>query len=83
MKERDYVIKDYESLKRIIDFLQGDMDKYHAKLNGLVEFFNWEAKDMPWKLRDAMEELNEDNTHPVVVSFILLYRELLRRFKKE
>ena len=51
--------------------------------NELVEFYNWEAKDMPWKLRDVMEELNEDNTHPVEVSVILLCRELLRRFKKE
>lgn len=51
--------------------------------NELVEFYNWAAKDMPWKLRDVMEELNKDNTHPVEVSFILLCRELLRRFKKE
>lgn len=36
------------------------MDKYRPKLNGLVEFCNWEAKDTPCKLRDAMEELNKE-----------------------
>lgn len=35
------------------------------------------------QLEYRMEELNEDNTHPVVISCILLCRELLRRFKKE
>ena len=83
LKEREYVIEDYESFKRTIDFLQGDRDKYRATLHGMVEFYNWAAKDMPWKLRHAMEELNEDNTHPAVIICILLCRELLRRFKKE
>lgn len=83
LKEREYVVEDYESFKKTIDFLQGDRDKYRAKLNGLVEFCNWEAEDMPWKLRDAVEELKEDNTHLAIISFIMLCKELLRRFKKE
>lgn len=74
------MIEDYKAFKITIDFLQKDKDEYHTKLNGLVEFCNLSAKDMPWKLRDAMEELDKGNTHPSVVSFILLYKEMLRRF---
>lgn len=60
------MIEDYESFKRTIDFLQGDMDKYRAKLNELVESCNWVAKDMPRKLREGMKELNDDNTRPAM-----------------
>lgn len=83
MKERENVIEDYESFKRTIDFLQKDRDEYRAELNGLIELCNCSAKDMPWKLRDAMEEFDRDNTHPTMVSFILLCKEMLRRFKEE
>lgn len=69
--------------KKTIDFLQGDRDKYRAKLNGLVEFYNWAAEDMSWKLRDAVEELREDSTHPTIINFIMLCKELFKRFKKE
>ncbi|XP_050889226.1 uncharacterized protein LOC127094432 [Lathyrus oleraceus] len=83
LKERDYVIEDYESFKKTIDFLQGDRDKFRAKLDGLVGFCNWAAKELPWKLRDAVEELREDSTPPAIISFILLCKRLLKRFKEE
>ncbi|XP_050896455.1 uncharacterized protein LOC127103232 [Lathyrus oleraceus] len=80
--ERDYVIEDYESFKKTIDFLQGDKDTFRAKLDGLVGFCNWAAKELPWKLRDAVEELKEDSTPPAIISFILLCKGLLKRFNK-
>lgn len=83
LKEREHVVEDYEVLKKTIDFLQKDMDGYRAKLNGLMEFCNWLAQDMPWRLRDAVEELNQDNTHPAVVSFVMLCEGMLKRFKVE
>ena len=58
LKEREHVVEYYEVFKKTIDFLQKDRDGYRAKLNGLVEFCNWLAKDMPWKLRDAIEDLD-------------------------
>ncbi|XP_050901996.1 uncharacterized protein LOC127109164 [Lathyrus oleraceus] len=83
LKERDYMIEDYESFKKTIDFLQGDRDKFRAKLDGLVGFCNWAAKELPWKLRDAVEELKEDSTPPAIISFILLCRGFMKRFKEE
>jgi hypothetical protein len=77
------VIEDYESFKKIINFLQGDRDKFRAKLDGLVGFCNWAAKEFPWRLRDAVEELKEDNTPPAIISFILLCKGLLKRFNEE
>ncbi|XP_050875698.1 uncharacterized protein LOC127079344 [Lathyrus oleraceus] len=81
--EREYVIEDYESFKKTIDFLQGDRDKFRVKLDGLVGFCNWAAKELPWKLRDAVEELKEDSTPLAIISFILPCRGLLKRFKGE
>ncbi|KAI5384360.1 hypothetical protein KIW84_071392 [Lathyrus oleraceus] len=83
LKERDYVIKDYESFKKTIDFLQGDRDKFRAKLDGLVGFCNWAAKELPWRLRDAVEELKEDSTPPAIINFLLLCKGLLKRFNEE
>ncbi|KAI5424663.1 hypothetical protein KIW84_030740 [Lathyrus oleraceus] len=83
LKERDYVIEDYESFKKTIDFLQGDRDKFRAKLDGLVEFCNWAAKELSWRLRDAVEELKEDSTPPTIINFVLLYKGLLKRFNEE
>ncbi|KAI5433216.1 hypothetical protein KIW84_020481 [Lathyrus oleraceus] len=83
LKERDYVIEDYESFKKTIDFLQGDRDKFRAKLDGLVEFCNWAAKELPWRLRDAVEELKEDSTPPAIINFVLLCKGLLKRFNEE
>ncbi|KAI5445919.1 hypothetical protein KIW84_013954 [Lathyrus oleraceus] len=83
LKERDYVIEDYESFKKTIDCLQGDRDKFRAKLNGLVGFCNWAAKELPWRLRDAVEELKEDSTPPAIINFVLLCKGLLKRFNEE
>ncbi|KAI5388637.1 hypothetical protein KIW84_074350 [Lathyrus oleraceus] len=83
LKERDYVIEDYESFKKTIDFLQGDKDKFRAKLDGLVGFCNWAAKELPWRLRDAIEELKEDSTPPAIINFVLLCKGLLKRFNEE
>lgn len=63
--------------------MQKDKDGYRAKLNGLVEFCNWLAQDMPWRLREAVEGLDQDNMHPVVVSFVMLCDGMLKRFKVE
>ncbi|KAI5387078.1 hypothetical protein KIW84_073291 [Lathyrus oleraceus] len=83
LKEQDYVIEDYESFKKTIDFLQGDRDKFRAKLDGLVGFCNWAAKELPWRLRDAVEELKEDSTPPAIINFVMLYKGLLKRFNEE
>ncbi|KAI5396864.1 hypothetical protein KIW84_062915 [Lathyrus oleraceus] len=83
LKERDYVIEDYESFKKTIDFLQGDRDKFRAKLDGLVGFCNWAAEELPWRLRDAVEELKEDSTPPAIINFVMLCKGLLKRFNEE
>lgn len=75
------MIEDFEAFEKTIHFLHKDRDEYHAKLKGLVEFCNWLARDMPWKLRDAIEELDKVKTHPSMVRFILLYEEMMKRFK--
>ncbi|XP_050876346.1 uncharacterized protein LOC127080058 [Lathyrus oleraceus] len=68
---------------KTIDFLQGDKDKFRAKLDGLVGFCNWAAKELPWRLRDTVEELKEDSTPQPIISFILLCKGLLKRFNEE
>lgn len=75
MNERDHVIEDFEALKKTIHFLHKYRDEYRVKLKGLVESYNWFARDMPWKLRDVIEELGRDNTHLVVVNFIFSVKE--------
>ncbi|KAI5419035.1 hypothetical protein KIW84_043299 [Lathyrus oleraceus] len=58
-------------------------DKFRAKLDGLVGFCNWVAKELPWRLRDAVEELKEDSTPPAIINFVLLCKGLLKRFNEE
>lgn len=83
LKEMERVIIDYEAFKGTIDFLQKGKDGYRTKLNSLVEFRNWLAIDFPWRLRDDVEELDEDNIPPFMASFLLLYGDMLKTFKEE
>lgn len=49
----------------------------------MVEFCIWLTIDMYWKLRDALEEMDKDNTHPSAFNFILFYEGMVQRFKEE
>lgn len=77
------MIEECDTFKKTIDFLQKDKDGYLSKLNGLVEFCNWLAQDMPWRLREVVEGLDQDNTHHVVVGFVMMCEGMLKRFKFE
>lgn len=83
LKEREQVIEDYDTFRKIIDFLQKDKDGYHVKLNDLVEFYSWMARDIPWRLRETVEGLDQDGTHPAVVVFVMMCKGMVKRFKFE
>ena len=83
LKEIEHVVEDYKVFKKTIDFLQKDRNGYRAKLNGLVEFSNWLSRYMPWKLGDAVEELDQDNNHSTMISFFFPCEEMMKRFKVE
>lgn len=83
LKEREQVIEDYDTFRKTIDFLQKDKDGYRSKLNDLVEFCNWLAQDMPWRLREALEGLDQGDTHPAMVGFVMMCEGMVLRFKFE
>lgn len=83
LKEREQVIEDYDTFRKTIDFLQKDKDGYCAKLNDLVEFCNWMARDIPWRLREVVEGLDQDDTHPPAVYFVMMCEGMVKRFKFE
>lgn len=49
----------------------------------MVEFCNWLTIDMPWKLRDALKDMDKDNAHPSAFNFVLFCEGMMQRFKKE
>lgn len=83
LREREQVIEDYDTLRKTIDFLQKDKDEYRAKLNTLVEFCNWTIQEMPWRLREAVEGLDQYGTHPAVINFVMMCEGMVKRFKFE
>ncbi|KAI5441083.1 hypothetical protein KIW84_010516 [Lathyrus oleraceus] len=83
LREREQVIEDYDTFRRTINFLQADKDGYRAKLNGLVQFCNWTTQEMPWRLREAVEGLDQHDTHPAVIHFVMMCEGMVKRFKLE
>lgn len=83
LKEREQVVEDYETFKKTIDFLQKYKDGYRAKLNGLVDLCNWLAQDMPWRLREVVKGLDQDDTHAAVIGFVMMCEGMVKRFKFE
>lgn len=53
-----------DSYEKTISFLHAERNGYRAKLTSLVEFCNWLTNGVPWKSRDALENMDKDNTHP-------------------
>lgn len=49
-----------------------DRDGYLENFSSLVKFYNWIIRDMLWKLRDALEDLDMHNTHLLVIIIIFL-----------
>ncbi|CAK8561578.1 unnamed protein product [Lathyrus sativus] len=79
---RDQLARDVAAYEQSIHIMKDNRDAYRNKLNGLVEFCNWLAKDLIWKHRDAMEAI-DDSTAPAIYEFICVCKEMLARFKEE
>ena len=83
LREREQVIEDYDTFRRTINFLQEDKDGYRTKLNSLVEFCNWTTREIPWRLREAVEGLDQHGTHPAVINFVMMCEGMVKRFNFE
>lgn len=83
MNEREDIKANLDAYKGTIYFLHVERDGYHENFTSLVEFCNWLTRDMPWKLRDALEDLDKNNTHPSVGRYFLFYEDMMQRFNGE
>lgn len=70
-----------------IDLLQPIAAMYRAKYDCLVRFYN-ELRfkvelEVPWKLEDDLEDVDECATPYSILRFIYLYELMMKRFKVE
>lgn len=79
-KHLNEILDEYECT---INLLQPSLDAYRTKLANLIEFCNVVAIDLPWKLENALEDMDENNTHPSARDLVLLCERMMRRFKEE
>lgn len=79
-KHLNWVLDTYE---RTINLLQPTVATYPTKLANLIEFYNSMAIYLPWRLDNALEDMDENNNHPLVCHIVLLYEIMMRRFKDE
>lgn len=56
---------------------------YRAKYDGLVRFCNELVKEVPWRLDDALEDIDESNTPPSILRFVYICERMMTRFKVE
>lgn len=68
------ILDEYE---RTINLLQPTIVTYRMKLANLVEFCNGMARDLPWRLDNALEDMDENNTHPSARDLVLLCERMM------
>lgn len=66
-----------------INLLQPTVVTYWTKLAKLLEFCNGVARDLPWRLENALEDMDENTTHPSVCNIIFLCDRMMQRFKDD
>lgn len=54
---------------------------YHAKYDALVKFCNDLVIKVPWKLDDALEDVDGNNIPPSILRFIYLCEHMVKRFQ--
>lgn len=75
LNEREDLNGVLDTYEHTINLLQPTVVTYRTKLTNLIEFYNSVAMDQPWRLDNALEDMDENNTHPSVCHLILLVRE--------
>lgn len=66
-----------------IQFLQAQRNEYRDKMTSIIEFLNWLTKDVPLMLRCALEDVDDKDVPPSVISFVLLCEDMMKRFKED
>lgn len=66
------------NVRELSRFLHSQRNEYREKFNSLVEFCNWLTKDMPLMVRCALEDLDDDNIPPTMISFVLFYEDMIK-----
>lgn len=79
MNHLNEILDEYECT---INLLHPSVVAYH-KLANLIDFYNDVAIDLPWKLENSLEDMDEKNTHPSTHDLVLLCERMMRRFKEE
>lgn len=66
-----------------INILQPTATVYRAKYDGLVRFCNEFTREVPWRLKDSLEDADESITPHSILRFVHLCEQMIKRFKVE
>ncbi|KAI5389830.1 hypothetical protein KIW84_075223 [Lathyrus oleraceus] len=77
LNHRKHLNEILDEYKCTINLLQPSLDAYRTKLANLIEFCNGVAIDLPWKLENALEDMDENNTHPSARDLVLLCERMI------
>lgn len=72
-----------DTYEHTIKLIQSVVDAHYIKLDNLIEFCNGVVRDLPWKLNNALEDKDENNTHHLACQLVLLCERMMRRFKSD
>lgn len=66
-----------------INLLQPAATMYRAKCDFFVRFCDALKKEVPWRLEDVLEDVDESSTPHSILRFIYLCERMMKRFKVE
>ncbi|XP_050886864.1 uncharacterized protein LOC127092099 [Lathyrus oleraceus] len=83
MNARENVNASLEACEETIQFLHEQRNEYRDKFASLIDFCNGMATNVPFMLRCALEDIDNDNIPHSVTEFIYLCEDMMKRFKGE
>ena len=83
-------IDEIHNLNRVLDekdetvsFLEEQNEYFYRRYRDMVDMCNRLVVDVPWRLRSALEDLEDNQVPPAVSDFLFLCQDMVNRFKVE
>ena len=83
-------IDEIHNLNRVLDekdetvsFLEEQNEYFYRRYRDMVDMCNRLVVDVPWRLRSALEDLEDNQVPPAVSEFLFLCQDVVNRFKAE
>lgn len=77
INERRHLNEILDEYEHTINLLQPSVVTYHTQLDNLIELCNGMARDLPRKLDNPLEDMDENNTRPSARDLVFLYERMM------